>query len=146
MNHHIFIIFLVTYTMSLHTKYCHTIPELNSSHDSSDKSFCHFCNGNGQLQDDVLAYRCAQIQNDNPRVNEGILVKELDTLSPADIVREQYAVLPYPAVTREEIDELRRHYQGINRHLPYMIVPHNELDVVNHFLYKGRNDFMYERF
>ena len=132
--------------MSLQTNYFHTQPELNLSPGSSDKSDCHICNANGKSQGDVLAYRSVQIQNDNPRVDEGRLVKELDTLSSADIVREQYAVLPYPAVTSEEIDELRRHYKGINHHVPYMIVPQDELDVINHFLYKGRSNFMYELF
>ena len=126
--------------MDIQTKHFFTQLKLNSKFNSSDKYYCHFDDCN------VFCCTCTQLQNKRPRKNEGILNEKSDTLSPSDIVRKQYALLPYPAVTREEIDESKRHYKGTNRNVPYMIAPHNELDVVNHFLYKGRNNFMYEFF
>ena len=145
-TYHIAITFLVTYTMDIQTKHLLTQLKLNSKFNSSDKYYCPFDNGKEQSRDHVFCCTCTQPQNKRPRINEGILNDKSDTLSPSDIVRKQYALLPYPAVTREEIDESRRHYKGTNSNFPYMIAPHNELDVVNHFLYKGRNKFMYEFF
>ena len=136
----IYITLLATYTKDIHTAY----PDLQSKLNIKFKySYQQLGNDKMKSEDESPIHFCTRIQNNNSISNSCTLFDKSDTLSQADIVREQYALLPYPAVTREEIEGSRRHYNGNTRNVPYIIAPHNELDVVNHFLYKGRNGFMY---
>jgi hypothetical protein len=64
-----------------------------------------------------------------------------DTLTHDDIVRKQYSLLPYPAVSDNDILRLRNHYSSQDRHLPLFMAPSESLELLNHFLYKGRNNF-----
>ena len=65
-----------------------------------------------------------------------------DTLTQDDIVMKQYALLPYPAVSQQEIMKVKQHYNSVNRHIPYHTTPSQTLESLNHFLYKGKNGYM----
>ena len=65
-----------------------------------------------------------------------------DTLTQNDIVRHQYELLPYPPVTKESIEQIRKHYHNENKRKdPLSRVPGSDLETINHYLFKGRNDF-----
>ena len=65
-----------------------------------------------------------------------------DTLTQNDIVRRQYELLPYPTVTKESIEALKKHYYNEDtRDDPLSRVPGSDLETINHYLFKGRNDF-----
>ena len=69
--------------------------------------------------------------------------KYLDTLTYDDIVRNQYALLPYPAVSPDLIAN-ERHYYIHNRDRwkkPFYFVFADALESMNHFLFKGSNNF-----
>ena len=139
---HIFITFLVTHTMSIEINDFNWKLELDTRFEELNQNHYHFDNKTNESNVNIHTHACSEIQNRNSEASEDKVVDDLDTLSQDDIVRKQYALLPYPAVSRQDIEGLRRHYNSNNRHVPFFVAPHNELDVVNHFLYKGRNDFM----
>ena len=65
-----------------------------------------------------------------------------DTLTQNDIVRHQYELLPYPPVTKESIEAIREHYYDEDKRKdPLSRVPGSDLETINHYLFKGRNDF-----
>ena len=65
-----------------------------------------------------------------------------DTITQNDIVRSQYELLPYPTVTKERIEALRKHYGDENkRDNPFARVPGSDLETINHYLFKGTNNF-----
>ena len=79
------------------------------------------------------------------RINENHGLKSMadwDTLTSDDIVRKQYAKLPYPAVTQRDIQLLRAHYNSDRQHIPFAIAPTQALETINHYLYRGRNNFL----
>ena len=76
------------------------------------------------------------------RKNLPNLFENGDTLTQNDIVRRQYELLPYPTVTKESIDALRKHYHNEDKHNdPLSRVPGSDLETINHYLFKGKNDF-----
>ena len=65
-----------------------------------------------------------------------------DTITQDDIVRSQYELLPYPIVTKERIEALRKHYDDEDkRDNPFARVPGSDLETINHYLFKGENNF-----
>ena len=67
-----------------------------------------------------------------------------DTITQNDIVRSQYELLPYPTVTKERIEALRKHYGDKDKKdNPFARVPGSDLETINHYLFKGANDFRY---
>ena len=139
---YILITFLVTHTMSNEINDFNWKLELDTRFEELNQNHYHFDNKTNESNVNIHTHACSEIQNRNSEASEDKVVDDLDTLSQDDIVRKQYALLPYPAVSHQDIERLRRHYNSNNRHVPFFVAPHNELDVVNHFLYKGRNDFM----
>ena len=143
---YILITFLVKHTMSNETNDFNWKLELDTRFEAFDQNNYHFDNKTYGPERNIHTHTCSEIQNRNSEANEEKLFDDMDTLSQDDIVRKQYALLPYPAVSRQDIEGLRRHYNSNNRDVPFVVAPHNELDVVNHFLYKGRNNFMYVKY
>ena len=87
---------------------------------------------------------CINSQSENVDLEEYNVnsVRYVDTLTQDDIVREQYALLPYPPVTESYIQNMKLHYNGDVRNIPsYINIPVIVLEHINHFLYKGRNNF-----
>ena len=90
-----------------------------------------------------------QINNFIRGINED--VEEYDTFTQSDIVRNQYSLLPYPAVSLEDLALEKAHYHnnilplayGENRTTPYNIDFGMSLDAINHFLFKGKYNFRY---
>ena len=68
-----------------------------------------------------------------------------DTLTQDDVVRKQYRSLPYPEISEDEIVKTYNHYKGELRHIPYMRIVAQELESLNHFLYKGKSNFKYAK-
>ena len=77
-------------------------------------------------------------------------VEEYDTFTQSDIVRNQYSLLPYPAVSHEDLTQEKSHYHsnvlpiiayGENRTTPFNIDFGMTLEAINHFLFKGKNKF-----
>ena len=64
-----------------------------------------------------------------------------DTLTKDDIVQQQYALLPYPAVKPGEFEKIRQHYNSDRKNIPMMIAPAVTLENINHFLFQGRQNF-----
>ena len=81
------------------------------------------------------------IQNKHLNEHETNITNYLDTVSPEDLVKHQYSVLPYPPVSSDDIALEKLHYNGNKSELPYLIYPVLSLEPLNHFLYKGNNDF-----
>ena len=69
------------------------------------------------------------------------VIRNYDTLSQDDVVKQQYAMLPYPEVKPGEFEIIRRHYGSDNKNIPMLIAPAVTLENINHFLFRGRNDF-----
>ena len=71
-----------------------------------------------------------------------------DTVSEDDVVRIQYSSLPYPAFSHRGLESEYMHYKSTTRGrtktnatIPYDMVFGFTLERINHFLFKGRNDF-----
>ena len=64
-----------------------------------------------------------------------------DTITHDDIVRKRYTLLPYPKVTKNEIQDMKLHYDGELRNIPFTAYPAITLENINHFLYRGSNHF-----
>ena len=77
-------------------------------------------------------------------------VEGYDTLSESDIVRIQYSKLPYPPVTDQSLAKEKMYYDdninpikayGAMQNKPYFVSYGTTLEAVNHFLFKGKNNF-----
>ena len=73
-----------------------------------------------------------------------------DTFTHSDIVRNQYLLLPYPAVSLEDLAHEKAHYHnniipliayGEKRTTPYNIDFGMTLEAINHFLFNGKYNF-----
>ena len=69
-----------------------------------------------------------------------------DTLSQEDFVQIQYSLLPYPAVNLHSLAKEKNHYTGEKRNFTFNVILADILENMNHFLYKGGNDFRYVYF
>ena len=70
-------------------------------------------------------------------------IQHLDTISQEDIVQNQYISLPYPSVSQDDIGAMKQYYNGNQRHLPLAIYSSLTLENINHYLFRGENNFMY---
>ena len=77
-------------------------------------------------------------------------VEGYDTLSESDVVRIQYSKLPYPPVTDQSLAKEKMYYDdninpikayGAMRNKPYFVSYGTTLEAINHFLFKGKNNF-----
>ena len=64
-----------------------------------------------------------------------------DTVSLDDIVRNHYSLLPYPFFSRESLVRETYYYNSNKRNIPMGGAFSVTLENINHFLYKGANDF-----
>ena len=64
-----------------------------------------------------------------------------DTFTQDDIVKKQYSSLPYPEISQDEILMAHNHYEGEFKHIPIRRPVAENLESLNHFLYKGENNF-----
>ena len=96
---------------------------------------------NGSLK--INQYSCIDSYHQNDIINEYVSDSPgyLDTLSQDDIVRNQYLLLPYPAVTQHSLALEQNHYNSSKRNKPFNTYYSMALESINHFLYKGSNDF-----
>jgi len=99
---------------------------------TNSKQNDHFCNSNIGIP----------TNNANTREQHSNLYQNGDTITQNDIVRSQYELLPYPTVTKERIEALRKHYGDEDkRDNPFSRVPGSDLETINHYLFKGTNSF-----
>ena len=86
---------------------------------------------------------CIDIYRQNNIINEydSDSPGHFDTISQDDIVRNQYLSLPYPAVSQESLQSEQNHYHSDKWNTPFSYSAENTLESINHFLYKGGNDF-----
>ena len=68
-------------------------------------------------------------------------IRVSDTLSQDDNVRNQYSYLPYPPVSRRELAAEWQYYKNRPNATPYNEFYAFTLEGLNHYLYKGENDF-----
>ena len=108
----------------------------DSSHPNKTKTSKTMKNYNGKCQKQTRMVK----END---VKSGSI---WDTLTQDDIVRNQYSLLPYPAVSNNDILRLRNHYSSKDRDSPLFTAPSESLELLNHFLYRGRNNFRSVKF
>ena len=80
-------------------------------------------------------------KQNNPVKSNANVIRNYDTLSQDDVVKQQYAMLPYPEVKPGEFENIRRHYNSDHKNIPMLIAPAVTLENINHFLFRGRNDF-----
>jgi hypothetical protein len=68
-----------------------------------------------------------------------------DTLSQSDIVRHQYALLPYPPVSPQDLEIEEKYYDNgglyAGRKSPFRVTHSLTFEALNNFLYKGINTF-----
>ena len=64
-----------------------------------------------------------------------------DTLTQYDIVRNQYSSLPYPAVSKRGLAVESQYYKNKQNTIPYKMIFAFTLESLNHYLYKGQNQF-----
>ena len=88
-------------------------------------------------------YSCININRQNDIINAyGSDSPEYwDTITKDDLVRNQYLALPYPAVTENAIQKEQHHYNSNKQNKPFPIYVPIILERINHFLFKGNNDF-----
>ena len=69
-----------------------------------------------------------------------------DTLTADDVVQQQYMTLPYPAVSREELENEKHYYERKNnvQKTPHNFIESLSFEALNYFLYNGRNSFRLE--
>ena len=67
--------------------------------------------------------------------------KNGDTATDADAAQNQYISLPYPAVTTENLFKEKQNYISGKKNTTYSAIPSLDLEYINHFLYRGGNDF-----
>ena len=85
-----------------------------------------------------------RLQNNSNNEYNYNLATHGDTISQDDIVRNQYSLLPYPAVRKDRFFHEQKYYthEQSQNNRPYSISHALVLEHLNHFLFKGRNDFM----
>ena len=64
-----------------------------------------------------------------------------DTLTQDDKVRNQYLSLPYPSVSKRELTAEWQYYKNRQNTTPYNEFYAFTLESLNHYLYKGENNF-----
>ena len=95
--------------------------------------------------------------NDFIYINNTVLSDELinqqdalyisDTLTQDDLVKKHYLSLPYPLPSRNMLEKEYMYYKNMQKqkkHIPYQMIYGKTLERINHFLFKGRNQFKYE--
>ena len=75
------------------------------------------------------------------KADEEYFSRVSDTLSQDDIVRNQYSSLPYPAVSKRELAVESQYYKNKQKTTPYNMIFAFTLESLNHYLYKGQNQF-----
>lgn len=65
-----------------------------------------------------------------------------DSIRQDHIVRNQYSSLPYPPVIKERLYKEKEYYRGSEGNKPYVINHPIVLENLNHFVFKGGNNFM----
>ena len=137
-------LFVIRYTLLLQIKNCGGSNDrnrdvglrLDSSTKSSKPSYSESQQGDGYYASTLIP-TSNSIRKRLPDLNENG-----DTLTQDDIVRHQYELLPYPPVTKESIEAIRKHYYNEDKRKdPLSRVPGSDLETINHYLFKGRNDF-----
>ena len=90
------------------------------------------------------------LENNGKNRHGLISVQTYDTLTQSDIVRTQYANLPYPAVKLEWLNREKLYYDSMEwpvnaygklRNKPMRVSYGITLEAINHFLYQGKNNF-----
>ena len=137
-------LFVIRYTLLLQIKNCGGSNDRNWDVrlplDSSTKSSKTSCS-ESQQGDGYYSSTLIPISN---RIRKRLpdSFQNGDTLTQNDIVRHQYELLPYPPVTKESIEQIRKHYYNEDKRKdPLSRVPGSDLETINHYLFKGRNDF-----
>ena len=64
-----------------------------------------------------------------------------DTKNQDDMVKQQYSSLPYPPVSKYDMEHEKDHYDDIDGSAPYKVYYALTPRMVNHFLFKGKNAF-----
>ena len=64
-----------------------------------------------------------------------------DTLSQNDFVVQHYENLPYPPFSKLDMNEEYNYYKQDIESIPKFGVPTNTLENLNHFLFKGKENF-----
>ena len=58
-----------------------------------------------------------------------------------DIVQRQYLMLPYPPFTEKDLRNEEEYYQLPNNDSPFLFSYLIQLEYINHYLFRGQNDF-----
>ena len=64
-----------------------------------------------------------------------------DTLNKDDIVRLQYSLLPYPPVTKGDLQDEKNHYDNNNGTGSFDTYPQMSLETLSRLLFKEKNSF-----
>ena len=59
-----------------------------------------------------------------------------------DIVQRQYLMLPYPPFTKQDLENEENYYQSSGDVPPLLFSFLIQLEYINHYLFKGKNDFL----
>ena len=111
--------------------------------DSSMKSSKPFL-AESTLNDYICTSRLIPSSSVDARNKHSSFSESGDSTTQSDIVRNQYESLPYPKVTKERIELLRKHYDDKDkRNDPFARVLGSDLETINYYLFKGRNNFRY---
>ena len=79
--------------------------------------------------------------NQNKVINHDLPCQNTQNNSLKDLVQTQYSQLPFPPFSEQDMETERRNYQVKDRpHIP-TFVPRHLLERINHFLFKGKQDF-----
>ena len=81
------------------------------------------------------------IKQQDTKENSTKFENSWDTFTQDDIVKKQYSSLPYPEIPLDEIVFTHNHYQSEFKHIPIRRPVAENLESLNHFLYKGENNF-----
>ena len=97
-----------------------------------------------QNKTSTITEKCIQAQHQERLIKYYHMnsIAHLDRRNQNDIVQNQYTLLPYPAVTLEDIEDMKQYYNGNRRHLPLTTHYVLTLERINHYLYAGKNNFM----
>ena len=96
------------------------------------------------------SHRSTKSKNYTCSESYDVLFRQYDTLTANDIVRNQYAELPYPAVSSEGLKSEKMYYDnkvwmvkayGEMRSYPMRTNFGTTLEAINHFLFNGKNSF-----
>ena len=145
MNVRIGILLCISCMLVLQIIKCHRIKHTCDIHylrlDSSMKSSKPLL-AESTLNDYICTSRLIPNNSINTRNKHSSSSENGDTITPSDIVRNQYELLPYPKVPKERIELLKKHYDDKDkRNDLFARVPGNDLETINYYLFKGRNTF-----